>query len=186
MRNRILASLISAAVCLTATWMFAKDEPKKDELKKEEPKKELSELQVLQNYVGKWDINVSAGNSSILTGDASAEWILDGKFVQQTASLRPKEGSAGIKFTTLMTYDAEKKAYRSWTFLSNGGVSQSDGVWDSKSKTITWVGQKDDRGNISTTKADFSQPDLEKVNIVIADPGGKTITEMTAKNTRRK
>lgn len=148
--------------------------------------KDVPELQALQPYVGVWNVAVASGKTPILDGEATAEWILDGRYVQQTASLTAKGKPGGIKFTTLMTYDPVRKAYRSWTFLSNGSSSQSDGVWDSKLKTMTWVSHKDESGNTSTTKADFSLMGIEKLSIVVVDPAGKVVTELNSLNMRRK
>ena len=148
--------------------------------------KDLPELEALHNYVGAWDVVVSSGPTPVFLGEATAEWILDGRYVQQTASLRAQDGKPGLKFTTLMTFDPVKRIYRSWTFMGNGSRSESEGVWDAKTRTMSWTSHKDDAGNSSTTKADFSISGIEKVKIVVKASNGAVVSEVTADNRRRK
>ena len=148
--------------------------------------KNAPELEALHNYVGSWDVVVSSGPTPVFLGEATAEWILDGRYVQQTASLRAQDGKPGFKFTTIMTYDSAKRVYRSWTFMTTGSRSESEGIWDAKSRTMVWTSHKDDAGNSSTTKADFSMAGIEKVKIVLTGPSGAVVSELNAENRRRK
>lgn len=150
------------------------------------PMKGFPELEVLNQYVGTWDVTVRAGTVDILVGEAKSEWILDGRYLQQMASLQPQDGSTAYNFKTLMTYDNERKKYRSWTFVNNGSTSEAEGVWDAKAKVLKWTSRKDEKSNLVTTTADFSQPGIEKVKIVTTNPKGAVASEMSAENKLRK
>ncbi len=106
------------------------------------------------------------------------------RFLQQTGELQAKDGTAVMKYASMMTYDPARKVYRSWIFLSDGQTGESEGTWNAKSKVMTLVSRKDENGIFSTTTADFSEPGIEKWKIVSKDRTGKVISEMSGKNTR--
>ena len=82
----------------------------------EGPAKDVPELQILNNYLGEWDVEVTSKNTLFAVGQyvgqASATWTLDGRFLQQTSSLAPANDSKLLKTTMLMTYDVKRKTYR--------------------------------------------------------------------------
>jgi Protein of unknown function (DUF1579) len=155
------------------------------------PAKDVPELQVLNHYVGKWDVAMTVkpgGDQPKVTRKAVAttEWVLDGRFVQQTGTLEPSDGAPGLKLTTLMTYDPRKKVYRSWTFGSDGFTSDSEGTWDEKARTMMWTSRGGADGATTATKAAFAGDGTESWSIVTKDREGKVVHEMSGKNTRRK
>ena len=150
------------------------------------PSDKVPELKALDSYVGSWDVEITSKGLPFTKGQSSTNWTLDGRFVQQTGGLQAKDGSTVVKVTTLMTYDPAKKAYRSWTFLSDGSTSESEGIWNAKDRVMTSVGRKDENGGFSTTTADFSETGSEKWKIVYTDRTGKVVSEMSGKNTRQK
>ncbi len=101
------------------------------------PAKDVPELQILQNYVGNWDVKVT-GNE-FTRGEDTAHWILGGRFLEQSCFIVSENGTNRVEITTLYTFDATKKTYRSWTFLSTGATSQADMTWDETTKTMTSV-----------------------------------------------
>jgi hypothetical protein len=150
------------------------------------PSEKVPELKALDHYAGSWDVEITSKGQPFTKGKATANWILDGRFLQQTGELQAEDGSSVVKITTLMTYDPAKKVYRSWTFLSDGNAGESNGNWDAKRRVMTSVGRKDESGGFSTTTADFSEAGIEKWRIVFKDGTGKVVGEMSGKNTRQK
>ena len=148
------------------------------------PSNLVPELKTLDHYAGSWDTEITSKNPPFTKGTVTAKWILDGRFLQQTAE--GKDGPTVFKYMSLMTYDPTKKVYRSWIFLSDGFAAESEGSWNAKNQVMTSVGHKDENGFFSTTTADFSEAGVEKWRIVTSDGTGKVINEMSGKNSRQK
>ena len=148
------------------------------------PSGKLPELKALDHYAGSWDTEITSKSPPFTKGTVTAKWILDGRFIQQTAEA--KEGPTVFKYMSLMTYDPTKKVYRSWIFLSDGNAFETEGSWNAKDQVMISVRHKDENGISSTTTADFSEVGVEKWKIVSTDGNGKVIGEMSGKNTRQK
>ena len=173
--NRLLVPLLLLAIVHSTTSTLAADDG---------PSKDVPELQALANYVGSWDVVITSKGSPFLKGQVTAKWILDGRFIQQIGSFRTPDGSTGLKFTRLMTYDQKKKAYRIWAFFSNGIAREEEGKWDAKTRTLTSVNRSN--GNTITTTSDFARDGIVKLEAVTTDRTGKEIARISATNTRRK
>lgn len=156
------------------------------------PSKDVPELQVLNHWVGKWDVEMAVKPNAGLPqgmrakGTAAAEWVLDGRFVRQTTTLDPGDGSPPMKMISPMTYDPQRKVYRTWMFFSNGQVSESEGRWDEKTRTMTSTGRNPSTGATAAVKATFAADGTQTWSFVEKDPDGKLIAETTGTNTRRK
>jgi hypothetical protein len=183
MSNCLTVSVVLASVAFS-TVAFA-DTP-------QGPSKEVPELQVLNHWLGNWDVdmtvkpNADAPKGMRAKGEFAAEWVLNGRFVQQTGTLTPSDGAPAMKVTTLMTYDPRKKVYRSWMFFSTGFVSESEGQWEEKSRTMTSTSRDADSGRATTIKAIFAEDGTESWSIIEMDREGKVVNETTGKNMRRK
>ena len=181
--NRFVASVVFACVAFASA--PAADAP-------QGPAKDVPELQVLNHWVGTWDDDVTvkpnAGlpNGMRAKGTITAEWVLDGRFVQQTGTLDPGNGSPAMKVSTLMTYDRRRKAYRSWMFFSSGAVTESEGRWDEKSRTMTSTSRDAESGGTTTITATFAADGSERWSFIEKDRDGKIVGETTGKNTPRK
>lgn len=147
------------------------------------PAKAVPELEVLSHYVGEWDIDVTSANMPDLKGQATAKWILDGRFVEQTGVLKSSDDSTVLKIKTLMTYDPDAKSYRMWSFYSNGNAIEAMGTWDAEKKTMTSIHR--DEGMTTTITADFSKAGVEQWKIVTKNAQGNVVSELTGTNTRR-
>lgn len=165
--------LIALAACQTSTGS-ADDGPSQG----------VPELQALSNYVGTWDVDFTSANSPFTKGECTAKWILDGRFVQQTAHLVSADGNTSLKITTLMTYDQKERAYRMWSFISNGTTSESSGQWDPKNRTMTSINRDGDTTTTSTAK--FPKDGIEEWTIVTTVESNQVVGEISGKNTRRK
>ncbi len=153
----------------------------------EGPAKDVPELQILNNYLGEWDVEVTSKNALFAVGQcvgqASATWTLDGRFLQQTSSLAPANDSKLWKTTILMTYDEKRKTYRMWRFLSSGHVTEAIGSWDSKTRTMTSTYED---GDLTVTfTSQFSENGIEQWSLVMTDKKGSVFGRITGKNTRR-
>ena len=182
--NRLVAFFVSTCVAFASA--TAADAPHQG------PSKDVPELQVLNHWVGKWDDDMTVKPNAGLPkgmrakGVVTAEWVLNGRFVQQTATLEPGDSAPAMKVTTLMTYDPQKKVYRSWMFFSTGAVSESEGRWDEKSRTMTSTSRDAESGGTATIKATFAEDGTESWSILEKDRDGKVVSETTGKNTPRK
>ena len=153
----------------------------------EGPSTEVPELQVLTNYIGEWDVEVTSKDAlstvGQYVGQSSASWTLDGRFLRRTSSLAHANDSKPLKATSLMTYDEKKKSYRMWRFLSTGHVSEGIGTWDAKTRTMTLV--FDEEGAAATFTSQFSENGIEQWSIVLTDEKENVISRITGKDTRR-
>ena len=173
MRHIVIAlSVVAAAITAPAT---AQDEPTRS-----------PELQVLDQFVGTWDLHVTHKPAQ---GDANTEktseirkWSIGGEFVHFE---NPKtENPDAPEFHMLLTYDARTKSYPG--ILTTGpNRSLVDGVWDGKSKTMTFTGTFSGGGTF-----DFKNQFLDNGNIkasgVIKDASGKIVFERSDMQVRRK
>jgi hypothetical protein len=149
----------------------------------EGPAPHVPELKVLSNYIGTWNVSITSPDAPFAMGQSTAEWILDGTFVQQTGSLTSKDGSNVLKVRTLMTYDNQKKQYRMWQFRSDGTFGEATGKWDATTRTMTSIGHHDP--NTTTTTANVTEDGTEKWSIVTTNRNNEVVFEISGTNTRR-
>jgi hypothetical protein len=181
--SRLVALVLSASLILGST---AVAEPPQG------PSKPIPELRVLDHWVGAWDVeltvkpNADVPKGMHAKGTVTAEWILQGRFLQQIGDLEPGDGSPGMQVKNLMTYDPRKKVYRSWMFFSSGLVIESEGTWDERSRRLTSTSRDAERGTTTTTQATFAEDGTESWSMISKDRTGKVVEETIGKNTRRK
>jgi hypothetical protein len=142
-----------------------------------------NELQVLNYYVGKWDVEITGRSRG--KGIVTGEWVLDGQFLRQTWSVEASPDNPRTSGIVMMTYDAEKKVYRSWSFSVKGAVRESQGVWDPHSRTMTWTRRNVESGETVVLRSSFVDDATESWSIVKADANANILGNMTGKNTRR-
>lgn len=155
------------------------------------PAEDVPQLKVLQHWVGIWDDEMAIKPSAALpdglkaTAVVTAKWVLGGRFVQQNAVLVGDNGEPLLTITTLMTYDPANEVYRSWTFMSNGTATESEGRWDEKARTMTSKRIKPSDGSGITT-ATFDANGVERWTIIEKDPDGNVVSDISGKNVPRK
>lgn len=165
---KYIATLLTSLVFAASA--FADDPPK--------------ELQALSNYIGTWS-NTIAGNPNA-KGTTTAQWTLDGRFLQQTWTLDADPGVLPkLSCTTMMTYDTAKGVYRAWQFFSNGFSSTGEGKWDADARAFTWTVKDPNNGNITVTKVSFAQDGIESWSLTATNSQGKTVNSMSGKNTKQ-
>ena len=91
-----------------------------------------------------------------------------------------------MKVTSMMTYDPDKKVYRTWSFFSSGHVSESEGRWDQKSRTMRSTGRNPVNGSTFIITATFPTDGVETWGIIEKDRDGKIVGETTGKSVPRK
>jgi hypothetical protein len=141
------------------------------------PAKDNPELALLNQFAGEWTNEVTVktpdnSEGSQSKGAATGQWILDGRFLQQTWSVEATDDFPGLKGTTIRTYDPELKKYRSWTFHSSGYTQADRGEWDEKARTFTWSARDRKRNWTTTTKSSFPKDGHEQWSVVTKDAEG--------------
>lgn len=168
MKNLLLTA--AAAALLSTASIFAADQP--------------AELEALKNFLGKWELKVNEAADA--KGVRTAEWILGGRFLQQTWSIETGDGNVpNMSGTTISTYDTDKNTYRSWQFLSNGSTSESEGKWDAATKTFTWTSTAGENGVKSVSKSTFGKDGVEQWSITATGSSGETVMSLTGTHTRK-
>ena len=144
------------------------------------------ELKVLDKLIGDWDFKMVSKvaewtpNEVQVTGTLTREWILDGRFVQEKG-----KQSDGVEALVTFTYDAGRKAYRSWHFSSTGLISQSQGKWDEASESLLFQSDMDN-GMTATSTLHIIDNDTHEWTAIVKDKAGKVFFDGGGKCTRRK
>lgn len=96
-------------------------------------------MELLDRLVGTWDVEMSskARPGQKLKAEITGRKILGGRYIE----IRDRQVPTGDENYTLITYDAEKKAYRQWHYSSRWGHTEGTGAWDEATKTLSWTGQ---------------------------------------------
>lgn len=147
------------------------------------PAADVPELQELNHYAGEWEDEI-AGRPGVRRTEVS-EWVLQGRFLRQSWSTESKDETPPAHGLTLMTYDVERKVYRSWAFLATGSVIENEGLWDSASKTFTWGHRIIDTSETVITKASFPDDATQTWSVVKTDEQNKVVREVAGRSIRR-
>ena len=85
----------------------------------------------------------------------------------------------------LLTFDPQRKAYRSWWFHSDGGKSKSAGAWDDVAHTMTF--QSDPANDVMIrTEVRFIDKDNEVWTVIAKDRDDKLYLDLRVTATRHK
>jgi len=144
------------------------------------------ELRVLERLVGNWD---GAGATTVLdsqpvklpyTGARTRQWILDGRFIEETG-----KDTDGNEVRVLFTFDAQTRQFRMWYFDARGTNTDALGTWDEASQTLATT---KDLGNGLTQsgKIHFIDANSHEWTSAVKDAAGKVLWEGGGKLTRKK
>ena len=147
------------------------------------PAADSPELEILDQYAGLW-IERVAGKPEVSRSDVG-EWILDGRFMRQTWTFEAHDDVPKASGMTFMTYDREKKAYRSWAFTAAGSVIENEGTWDSKHRAMTWWHSLPDTKERVFTKVMFSDGLIQDWSITKTNAAGEIVREVTGRSIRQ-
>lgn len=139
-------------------------------------------LQVLEHYLGTWEIVVETEGSPLTGGEYTARWVLDGSFVEKTGYLSSGDDADQMETTTWMTVDEDAGVYRMWSFMSGGTASEAEATWDPDTRTMTDVRRHD--GMTFTTKTEFVGRDIQKWTMETVDENGKVVNRLEGTNKR--
>ena len=165
----ITLTILAAATLCRAT--NADDAPKRS-----------AELQVLDRlFIGSWEsvvTNKTTGEKS--NAVEKRRWSEKGRFVlSEDLNLSTKQEAH-----FLITYDPNGKKYRS-CYIDQNGAAIIDGTWDEETDTMEWSGT-DFAGNKSAGQTQLIDKDHIEWSMVIKDPAGKVLVELSTKQNRSK
>ena len=147
------------------------------------PDPSVPELEALYFYAGRWESEIS-GRAQLKRIEVD-EWVLNGSFLRQCWSAEGPEEANRASGITLMTFDAAKKAYLSWSFLAIRSVVYKEGLWDAASRTMTWTDKLARPGEVVVTKDAFVDEATNVWSIVEKDAKGKALREVNGRSVRR-
>ena len=146
----------------------------------DDPPKRSVELQVLDRFVGTWDLKVTAKVSgqkeNSHEGVETRKWSRGGSFVLF-------ENNAPPEFHMLLTYDSNAKEYTGF-LMSGPSRLPLSGTWDERTATMTFKGTYPDGGKL-LSKHRFIDKNNAESSSTISNAEGKVVVELTHKQTRR-
>jgi hypothetical protein len=169
---------LTLAVLATATFSYAADG--------DDTAKRSAELQVLDRFVGSWDIDVTIklanGEANTSKTTEKRAWSLGGEFVhfQNPAAENPQDP----EFHMLVTYDPATKTYPG-VMMFGGNRTLTKGTWDQKRNTMTFHGSSPDDGGSFVFKNRFIDKDHSESTGILKNAKWVVFMEMTQKQTRR-
>ncbi|MEP6673216.1 MAG: hypothetical protein ABJF10_28965 [Chthoniobacter sp.] len=149
----------------------------------EGPSTDVPELKELHHYAGQWEDEIAGRPDARRT--ELGEWILNGRFLRQSWSTESNDGAPPAHGLTIMTFDTERKVYRSWAFLATGSVIENEGVWDAITKTFTWGHRVPESAGTVITKTSFAADATQSWSIVKTDEHDKVIREVAGRSIRQ-
>ena len=168
--TRVVLTICLVIVCITT---FAEGTKKMNR---------ESALKVLEHYLGTWEIVIDTEGSPLTGGEYTAEWVLDGSFVEKTGYLSSGDDADEMETTTWMTVDEDAGVYRMWSFMSGGTASEAEATWDPETRTMTDIRRHD--GMTFTTKTTFVGRDIQKWAMETMDGEGNVVHRLQGTNKR--
>ena len=151
-------------------------------VKSDDTPKRSPELQVLDRFVGTWDMKVTvkpAGAEGInYDGVSYRKWSQGGQVVVF------EEPMPGQEFHMPLTYDPKSKAYPG-VAMQGVGRTTVTGAWDEKTLTMHFVLEYENKWTYRGTHR-FVDKDHAEVKGKVTNAEGKLAMELTMKQTRRK
>jgi peroxiredoxin len=137
---------------------------------------------LLEGLVGKWETTTAMkvlGSTLTFKGEEVAKPVFGGAFVSSKASLGNRRG---LSFR--YTFNTDRNAYHLWLADPQGGDSQWTGVYDEKTKTMTWtLAGSDDITGVMHWKFADSGGYVWDLSISSA---GKPVIELSGERTKKK
>jgi hypothetical protein len=133
-------------------------------------------MKVLGKLIGDWtwkSTNTRGGKTTHTAGTMTAEWILNGRFVQCRAVRTPGKHEN----IQILGFDPVGKQYRLWCFDSSGNFEgPMAGQWDAETKTLTW--RLDGQDDTALVMADhFIESDTIESTLTVSRQDGTVLHE---------
>ncbi len=143
----------------------------------------VGQQEVLERYVGSWDIHATTLQPERSTSTYSEEyrWTLDGKYIEGRTG-RKADGTWDMIYGT---YDPNSGGYPFWVFSSSGSYTYiPPGRWDNRRAVMTWDSPQEWDIRF-TSRCHFPDRDLRECALLIKDWKGKVILELEWRAVRR-
>lgn len=144
------------------------------------------EQNVLNRFLGTWRTEYTLQKAEWTpvekTGAADLTYsrVLGDQFVQEDG--KDADESTALR---MLTYDAEKKDYRTWFFSSSGQANEAKGQWDPKTNTLTWTDVTVAPNGISSTAHHrFLNDDVFEWDVEVREKTGRIVFQLTGKAIR--
>jgi hypothetical protein len=144
------------------------------------------QLKALERLIGTWDVVAVARvaewtpQETRTTGKIVRQWVLDGRFIQDTAQYADDTESL-----SLYSYDEQAKAYRSWWFSSLEYNNKSTGQWDAATGTFSFTADVGNGLTSTSTMRFAGEGDQHTATAIVKDGGGKVYFDGQWTVTRR-
>lgn len=139
-------------------------------------------LNVLDHYLGTWEIIIESEGAPFSGGEFTARWVMDGSFVEKTGYLSSGDHREPMETTTWITFDASTQAYRMWSFMTGGIASEASASWNPEARAMTEV--REHEGLTITLVTTFTSQDVQQWVMETAGPDGTVVSRMTGMNRR--
>ena len=139
-------------------------------------------LNVLDHYLGTWEIIIDSEDAPFSGGEYTARWVKRGSFVEKTGYLSCGDDAQTMETTTWITHDPDMDRYRMWSFMTGGIASEASASWDPVACTMTEVREHD--GLTITLVTSFASEDVQQWVMETAGPDGNVVSRMSGMNRR--
>lgn len=145
-----------------------------------DPPKRSAELQVLDRFIGTWDLKVTSKvtgkTEETFEGVETRKWSRGGSFVLF-------ENTAPPEFHMLLTYDPNAKEFTGF-LMSGPSRLPVTATWDERTQTMSFKGTFPDGGKL-LSKYRFIDKSHAESSGTITNPDGKVVVELSHKQKRR-
>lgn len=153
----------------------------------DETPKRSAELQVLDRFVGTWDVKfthkLAEGEKTAYDLVSTRAWSLGGTFIRFEDANNLKIPKLP-EFQMLLTYDPDSKNYPGVT-MDGPSRGKLTGTWDAKTQTMAFSATLADGSKFASTHRFIGKARAEASG-TITSSDGKTIAKMSWNQTRRK
>lgn len=143
------------------------------------PAADTPELLRLAPYAGTWDVTMTRqSDQTELTAKATAEWILDGRF------LRAEYRGEGVHGMLITTFDKSQRVYRRWQYDAAGTVTEFTGKWDENAGALRFDHVSEDMSHRIVVESQLDG-DTETWTLIVKDRDGQELDEFKGVSRRQ-
>ena len=142
------------------------------------------EMKAVERLVGTWEVEQTTSvpkETGSNTHVVKRELVLGGRFVQGMGGF--DDGKPD--FTTMYTYDSQRKTYRNWFFHSSGFYWEATGTWDESDEAFVFNYGLPGGGK-GTMTIRFTDETTLVFSMIGKDPRGEVVYRSEGKAVRQK